>query len=110
MAGSYYHKESTQYLRKLRQLQPDLFASFVEFHKKVFAEGTLTVKMKELIAVAPGHALQCPFCIEAHTARAQKAGATEAEIAEAVFVAMALRAGASFAHAGIAMEATEPKT
>lgn len=109
MADSYYHKESTKHLRKLRQLQPDLFASFIEFDKKVFAQGSLSVKTKELIAVALGHALQCPFCIDAHTGRALKAGASEAEIAEVIFVAMALRAGASFAHAGIAMEATEPK-
>ena len=54
MADSYYHKESTKHLRKLRQLQPDLFASFVEFDKKAFAQGTLSGKIKELIAVALG--------------------------------------------------------
>ncbi len=107
MAENYYHSEATKALRKLRQLKPDLFASFVEFDKKVFEEGTLSVKTKELIAVASAHITQCPFCIDAHTKRAKKAGVSDAEIAETIFVAMAMRAGASFAHGAIAMHSTE---
>lgn len=108
MAGNYYHSESMKSLRKLRQLKPEIFASFLEFDRKVFEEGTLSVKIKELMAVAAAHVTQCPFCIDAHTRRAKKAGASDAEIAEAVFVAMAMRAGAAFAHSCVAMEAMEP--
>jgi len=110
MAGNYYHSESMKALRKLRQLKPELFASFLEFDKKVFEEGALSVKIKELIAIATAHVTQCPFCIDAHTRRAKKAGASDAEIAEAIFVAMAMRAGAAFAHSCVAMEAVEPGT
>ncbi|HEY2988068.1 MAG TPA: carboxymuconolactone decarboxylase family protein [Candidatus Binatia bacterium] len=110
MAEHYYHAESSKQLRKLRQLKPDLFSSFLDFDKKVFDAGALDVKTKEIIAVAAAHITQCPFCIDAHTKRAKKAGASEAEIAEAIFVAMALRAGGSFAHAAIAMEALEEQT
>jgi len=39
--------------------------------------------------------------------RAKSAGASDAEIAEAIFVAMAPRAGGSFAHAAIAMGSLE---
>jgi AhpD family alkylhydroperoxidase len=100
----YYHGRSMKHLRTLRELKPDLFASFVDFDAKVFADGALDKKVKELIAIGTAHVTQCPFCIEAHTKRAKQAGATDAEIAEAVFVAMAMRAGAAWAHGAIAME------
>lgn len=82
MAANFYHSESTKALRKLRQLKPELFASFIEFDKKVFEEGALSAKIKELIAIGTAHVTQCPFCIDAHTQRAKKAGASDAEIAE----------------------------
>ena len=107
MSECFYHLDDGKRLRKLRELQPDLFKSFVEFDSKVFAEGALPVKTKELIAVGTAHITQCPYCIDAHTKRAKKAGATDTEIAEAIFVAMALRAGGSWAHSAIAMRALE---
>jgi AhpD family alkylhydroperoxidase len=112
MAEHYYHSESSKQLRKLRQLKPNLFGSFIDFDKKVFADGALDLKTKEIIAVATAHITQCPFCIDAHTKRAKSAGASDTEIAEAIFVAMAMRAGGAFAHAAIAMESLEeePKT
>jgi AhpD family alkylhydroperoxidase len=100
----YYHGRSMKHLRTLRELKPDLFASFVDFDGKVFEEAALSTKVKELIAVGTAHVTQCPFCIEAHTKRAKQAGASDTEIAEAIFVAMAMRAGAAWAHGAIAME------
>jgi alkylhydroperoxidase/carboxymuconolactone decarboxylase family protein len=107
MSEHYYDTGDSKRLRKLRDLKPDLFKSFVDFNNKVFEEGALSVKTKELIAVATAHVTQCPYCIDVHTKRAEKAGAAGAEIAEAIFVAMALRAGGSWAHSAIAMKALE---
>jgi len=107
MAECFYHPDDMKRLRKLRELKPDLFKAFLEFDGKVFEEGALSVKIKELIAVATAHITQCPYCIDAHTKRAKKAGASDAEVAETVFVAMALRAGGSWAHSAIAMRALE---
>jgi len=107
MTEHYYHPDDMKRLRKLRELKPDLFKSFVEFDTKVFEDGALSSKTKELIAVATALVTQCPYCIDAHTKRAKKAGATEAEVAEAIFVAMALRAGGSWAHGALAMHALE---
>ena len=81
MAEHYYHSESSKQLRKPRQLKPELFASFIDFHKKAFAPGALDLKTKEIIAVAAAHVTQCPFCIDAHPRRAKKAGASDSEIA-----------------------------
>jgi AhpD family alkylhydroperoxidase len=109
MADNFYPADGMKALKKLRTLRPDLFKAFVEFDTKVFEEGALSVKVKELIAVATAHITQCPYCIDVHTKRAVTAGATEEEVAESIFVAMALRAGGSFAHSTVAMHAMEHK-
>jgi AhpD family alkylhydroperoxidase len=107
MSEVYYSKESIKKMGRLRDLKPDLFKAFGEFDSKVFADGVLSVKVKELIAVACAHNTQCPWCIDAHTKRAKKAGASDTEIAEAIFVAMSLRAGGAMAHSSVAFQAAE---
>ena len=107
MADYFYHEENIKKLEKLQQLKPDLFQAFRDFNGKVFADGALSLRVKELIAVAAGHMTQCPYCIASHTKKAKQASASDAEIAEAIFVAMALRAGGSFAHSTIAIDALE---
>jgi alkylhydroperoxidase/carboxymuconolactone decarboxylase family protein len=109
MAECHYRKDSISKLGKLYQLKPETMQAFMDFDGKVFAEGSLTTKIKELIAVACAHITQCPYCIESHTKKAKKAGATEAEVAEAILVAASLRAGGALAHSCIAMEALEEK-
>ena len=69
----------------------------------VFADGSLTTKTKELMAVAVAIAVQCPYCIEIHKANAVKAGATEPEITEAAFVAASIGAGAAVTHSSHAL-------
>lgn len=88
---------------KLMKMKPDTAAAFVTFDQQVFKEGALSTKAKELIAVGAAHATRCPYCIEAHVDRALKAGASDEEIAEAVFVGVSLNAGAAFAHSFFAM-------
>lgn len=88
---------------KLMKMKPETAAAFVAFDQQVFKEGALSTKAKELIAIGAAHATRCPYCIEAHVDRALKAGASEEEIAEAVFVGVSLNAGAAFAHSFFAM-------
>jgi AhpD family alkylhydroperoxidase len=107
MAEAYYGKDAIKKIGRLRELKPEVFKAYGEFDSKVFAEGALSVKTKELIAIACAHNTQCPWCIAAHTKRAKKAGAKDTEIAEAIFVAMSLRAGGAMAHSAVAFEAAE---
>jgi AhpD family alkylhydroperoxidase len=102
-----FARDTIKNLRKLRHLKPDLFKSFMDFDQLVFKDGALSSKTKELMAVTAAHVTQCLWCIEEHTRRSKKQGATDEEIAEAAFVAMALRAGGAFAHACVAMAVTE---
>jgi AhpD family alkylhydroperoxidase len=105
MSDIHYPKDGPKNFQKLMELNKDLFTSFVTFNQKVFEEGKLPAKMKELVAVACAHITRCPYCIDGHIKKAKQLGATDEEIAEVVFVAVAMNAGASFAHSCISMEA-----
>lgn len=107
MASDFYIKDANSQFRKLRDLAPETMKQFLEFDKAVFKDGAIPSKMKELIAIAAAHVTQCPWCIEAHVKRAKDKGCTEQEIAEAVWVAAAMRAGAGYSFGAIAMSFAE---
>jgi AhpD family alkylhydroperoxidase len=94
-----YQKENLSKLKRMTELAPEVMKAFWAFDKLSVAEGAIPVKYKELIAVAVALTTQCPYCIDIHSANARKAGATDAEIAEAAVVAASLRAGAAITHA-----------
>jgi AhpD family alkylhydroperoxidase len=79
--------------------------AFWAFDKAAMADGAVPVKYKELIALGVAFTTQCPYCIELHAGRARQAGASDKEIAEAVVVAAALRAGAAVTHGSHALKA-----
>lgn len=83
------------HIQRLRDNAEAPLARFVDFEQAVFADGQLSAKTKELIAVAVTHVTQCDACLQLHVKNARKLGATEAEIIEAVWVAAELRAGAA---------------
>jgi len=94
-------------LAKLKQLDanaPEGMKAFWAFDKAAMAAGAIPAKYKELMAIAVAFTTQCPYCIEIHSGRAREAGATDAEIAEVVLVAAALRAGAAVTHGAHAMK------
>jgi AhpD family alkylhydroperoxidase len=102
----YKHTEQTKFL-KAKQIIPAAFEAFVNFDKAAMAEGALSRKIKELIAVAVAHTTQCPACIDIHTRGAKSAGATEQEVLEAVWVTAALRAGAAVVHSSLSLSSFE---
>lgn len=89
-----------RYTKVYKQETPDILAAFAAFDGAVFQEEgrAIPLKFRELIALAVGITTQCVYCIDAHSNRAVKAGATEAELVEAAWVATAIRAGGGFAH------------
>ena len=60
--------------------------------------GAVTLLGGSAMAVAVALTTQCAYCIEVHRKAAIGAGASEADLAETVFVAAALRAGAALTH------------
>ena len=102
------YAESTPKLQARRkELAPEPLAAFHEFSRRVFADGALSVQVKQLIALAVAHTTQCPYCIRGHTEGAVRAGATDEQIMEAIWVAAEMRAGAAYAHSTIALDTLE---
>jgi AhpD family alkylhydroperoxidase len=99
MFNHMHNKENAGKLKKMDGLAPEVMNAFWAFDKAAVADGAIPVKYKELIAVAVALATQCPYCIGMHSGNARKAGATDAEMAEAAMVAAALQAGATVTHA-----------
>ncbi|MGN6487105.1 MAG: carboxymuconolactone decarboxylase family protein [Devosia sp.] len=90
-----------------RELAPDSEAAFRAFSQQVFADGSLSSKTKQLIAVAVAHVTQCPYCIRGHTKSALRHGATREQIMEAIWVAAEMRAGGAYAHSVLAIDEME---
>jgi AhpD family alkylhydroperoxidase len=59
---------------KMTKLIPDGVNGSQQLHGKTMTEGVLSVKQKELIAIAIGLALRCEPCIRAHIRRALSIG------------------------------------
>lgn len=92
---------------KRAALAPKAEAAFRVLSEAVFADGALSAKTKQLIAVAAAHVTQCPYCIRGHTRSALRAGATREELMEAIWVAAEMRAGAAYAHSALALDAMD---
>jgi AhpD family alkylhydroperoxidase len=106
-----HHEEVVMYdmknLSKMKNLEthaPEAMKAFVAFDKAALAEGAIPRKYKELMALAVAFTTQCPYCIELHANKAREMGASDPEIAEAVLVAAALRAGGAITHGTHAMK------
>jgi len=108
MSECFYSLDARKFYPDLQEAQKNMFQAFRTFNGEIFEkESALPRKVKELIALAVAHTTQCPYCIETHVKAAKKFGASKQEIAEAIFVAAALRAGGAFAHSLFAMQAVK---
>jgi AhpD family alkylhydroperoxidase len=67
-----------------------LTAAFEEF-KVINSNGALDAKTKQLIGIAVAAQIPCQYCVYGHTAEAKKAGATDAQIKEAIAAAALTR-------------------
>src|SRR6516162_5238772 len=108
-----YSKSNLGKLKTFDTNAPAAMQAFWVFDKAAMADGAIPKKFKELMALAVAFTTQCPYCIEIHSGKARRAGASDAEIAEVVTVAAALRAGAAITHgahafAGAETAPTEP--
>ena len=77
--------------KELNGLHPELVKGFA-------ALSAGAAKTQHLDAMAVAVTTRCDGCIDAHVRRAKTAGATKAEMAEALGVAIALNAGAAFTY------------
>jgi AhpD family alkylhydroperoxidase len=110
MSDPVFPSQTRELALKRRKLSPETEAAFQAFGQKVFADGALSVKIKQIIAVAVAHVTQCPYCIRGHTKAALRHGASKEELMEAIWVAAEMRAGGAYAHSVLAIEEMEKTT
>lgn len=91
--------------RELREKIPEVYKGFAQMHAASLADGTLTGKVKELIALAIAVADRCDGCIAAHARGAVRQGATPEEVAEMLGVTVMMGGGPATVYAPRAWEA-----
>ena len=93
--------------RELRHAIPDPWAGFLALHESTMVDGAVSMKMKELIALAIGVVKRCDGCIAYHAKAAARAGATPSEVAEVLSVALLMDGGTASVFAPKAWQAYE---
>ena len=77
----------------LRDATPEVWAGFGQLHKAAVADGALSAKVKELMALAIAVVKHCDGCIAYHAKAAARRGATPEEVAEALGVTLLMDGG-----------------
>jgi AhpD family alkylhydroperoxidase len=83
------------------------YKPFLELEEKVFSDGTLDKKIKELMALSISIVTKCEPCMEWHLDQAMKAGATDEQIYETIDVAIEMGGGQAGAYARFVLKALE---
>ncbi|MCS5736299.1 carboxymuconolactone decarboxylase family protein [Herbiconiux daphne] len=106
MSDYFDRDEDKKFTTVYKKETPDILAAFAAFDATVFQpqDREIPLKYRELIALAVSITTQCVYCIDAHSQNAVKAGASEGELAEAAWVATAIRAGGGYAHGRLAFK------
>lgn len=98
--------------RSLSQATPEVWNGFAQLHKAAVADGALSAKVKELMAMAIAVVKHCDGCIAYHAKAAARRGATSEEVAEALGVALLMDGGTASVYGPRAWDAyrefTEP--
>lgn len=102
-----YHDHLRSLAAKLGKELPGVVSGFRMLYKETLADGALSTKIKELIAMAAGVTAGCDGCIASHLRAALRAGATRQEILEAIGVTVLMGGGPAMVYGSHALEALE---
>lgn len=103
-----YRRQLLGRLGQLRKAAGPVMAGFAQLHKAVAAaDGALSLRHKELMALALAVGMRCEGCIAVHVHDAIKAGATREEIVEAIGVAILMGGGPAMMYGAEALKAAD---
>lgn len=91
--------------RSLRHAIPETWSAFQALHASAVDGGELTAAMKEAVALAISVVKRCDGCIAYHARAAARAGASPAQVAELLGVALLMDGGTASVYAPRAWEA-----
>ena len=92
---------------KLLSLRSKVYEAFLHVEATAFADGALSKKTKELIAVGISVRTDCESCMQWHIEQAAVAGATVRDVLEAVEVGIEMGGGPATVSARFALEVME---
>lgn len=92
---------------KLMKSGSKVYKAFLEMEEAAFSDGALPKKAKELIAVGISVVTDCESCMQWHIEQAGKAGATEADVLEAIEVGIEMGGGPATVSARFALDVLE---
>lgn len=95
----------SQQLAPYRKNQPATMQGFGAMAAAAMAEGALSEKQKELMALGISVSARCGGCIGFHVKALRRLGATQAEFEEALNVAVYMGGGPSLMYAAEALQA-----
>jgi len=110
-AGEGVRRAADELAETMRRIAESPYApvlsAFRRFTAAAHADGALSRKQKELIAIAVSIVKGCERCIAYHVRAATAAGATDEEMIEAGFVAVIMDGRPALAHFGPLLEAID---
>jgi AhpD family alkylhydroperoxidase len=92
---------------KMKVQAGPMMAGFGGLFSKVMAEGAITVREKEFVALGIAVAMHCEPCIMAHVKKCLDAGATREQVIEAASVAVVMAGGPAYMHIPAVIEALD---
>ena len=94
-------------IKAMKEAAPQIGAAFGGMFQKLMGEGALSVREKELIALAIGLAVRCEPCIYAHVEKAVKAGASREQLLDVAGVVVVMQGGPGYVHVPELLDAME---
>jgi AhpD family alkylhydroperoxidase len=98
-------KDINANLAQLRQAQPEAMSGFAKLAQASMAEGAISAKHKELIALAIGISQRCSGCIGFHVKALIRLGCTRAELEEMLTICVYMGGGPALMYASEALAA-----
>lgn len=98
-------QDISEYSRELAKLSPDAMKGFYALAKGAGADGAVSKKTKELIALAIGVTQRCDGCIGFHAKALHDLGASREEVAEVMAMCVYMGGGPALMYAADALRA-----
>jgi AhpD family alkylhydroperoxidase len=102
-----FYSEIGGKMEKMKKDAPAMVSGFGSLFGRVMTDGAISLREKELIAMAIGIAVNCNPCIRAHVKKCVETGSTKSQILEAASVAVVMGGGPAFMHVIEVMDALE---
>ena len=102
-----HYQEMMRLMGEIGQAAPKVMGTYNRLHQIVTADGALSYKVKELMALGIAITVRCDGCIAYHVDKALDAGANREEIVETIGVAIMMGGGPSVMYGAEAMAALE---